>query len=45
MLSQFNLQLAFVSAGVAAEDVKNQSGTVDYLGLERFFQVSLLGGG
>jgi len=45
VLSQFNLQLALVGAGVAAEDVENQSGAVDYLGLERFFQVSLLGGG
>jgi len=44
VLGQLNLQLAFVSAGVAAEDVENQSGAVDYLGLERFFQVSLLGG-
>jgi len=45
VLSQFNLQLALVGAGVAAEDVENQSGAVDYLGLERFFQVSLLSGG
>ena len=44
MLGQFNLQLTFVSTGVSAEDVENQSGAVDYLGLERFFQVSLLGG-
>ena len=44
VLGQFNLELAFVSAGVPAKYVENQGGPVDNFDLQRAFHVALLGG-
>ena len=44
VLGEVNLELAFVSARMASEDIQDQGGAVYDLDLKGFFQVSLLGG-
>ena len=43
-LREFNLQLAFASAGVAREDVEDELGAVDYAPLDDPFDIALLRG-
>ena len=44
-LRQFHLQAAFAGAGARGEDIEDELGAVDDLGIEGLFQVALLGGG
>ena len=41
-LGEFDLELAFLGAGVAGEDVENELGAVDDAGVDGFLDVALL---
>jgi hypothetical protein len=43
-MRQIDLQLAFLGACPVAEDLQDQTGPVDHLGLQAAFQVPLLNG-
>ncbi len=44
-LRQFHLQAAFASARARGENIQDELGAVDDFGVQRLFQVALLGGG
>ena len=43
-LRQLNLHLAFARARALGEDIEDQRGTIEYLAVEKLFEVSGLGG-